>query len=75
MILGSFFVFNQEPEWVEAKPKQFAWALGMLLGVVMGYIILFDIISPLRLGICLLCLILLIGFSLATNTFQIRTTL
>lgn len=59
MLLGSFFVANQEPEWVEAKPKQFAWILGMFLGVLMTYFIAFDVVSPIRLLTCLLCMALL----------------
>ena len=59
MILGSFFVLNQEPEWVEAKPKKFAWFLGLILGAIMTYYIIFDIISLARLGICIVCLTLL----------------
>ncbi len=59
MLLGSLFVANQKPDWVEAKPKQFAWILGMILGGIMTYYIVFDILSPFRLGICLLCMVLL----------------
>ena len=59
MLVGSWVVSNQHPDWVEAKPKRFAWLLGMLLGVIMTYYILFDIITPIRLAICWLCLFLL----------------
>ena len=59
MLLGSLFVANQEPEWVEAKPKQFAWVLGMILGIFMTYFIVFDVVSPIRLITCLLCMLLL----------------
>ena len=59
MLLGSLFVSNQKPDWVEAKPKQFAWTLGMILGLIMTYYIVFDVLSPFRLGICLLCMLLL----------------
>ena len=59
MMLGSLFVRNQKPEWVEAKPKRFAWVLGLMLGAVMGYFILFNILTPARLIVCLLCLFLL----------------
>ena len=59
MILGSLFVANRKPEWVEAKPKQFAWVLGMILGVFMTYFIAFDVVSPVRLMICLTCMLLL----------------
>ena len=59
MLVGGWVVSNQHPDWVEAKPKRFAWLLGMLLGVIMTYYILFDIITPIRLAICWLCLFLL----------------
>ncbi len=59
MIFGSLIVSNQEPEWVEAKPKKFAWILGVLLGAIMSYFILFDILVPARFLTCVLCLILL----------------
>ena len=59
MILGSLFVANQQPEWVEAKPKQFAWVLGMILGAIMTYYIVFDVLTPFRMIICVLCLVLL----------------
>lgn len=59
MLLGGLIVSNQKPDWVEAKPKKFAWALGIVLGAIMTYYIVFDVISLWRLGICLVCLILL----------------
>jgi len=59
MMIGGLFVSNQIPDWVEAKPKQFAWVLGLILGLIMTYFIIFDIISPIRIGICWLCLFLL----------------
>lgn len=59
MLLGELVVHNQKPEWVEAKPKKFAWALGMILGLIMAYYILFDVITMMRLGVCLICLSLL----------------
>jgi hypothetical protein len=59
MILGSIIVSNQEPDWVEAKPKKFAWILGVILAVIMSYFILFNIMTPFRLLTCLLCLFLL----------------
>ena len=59
MMLGWVFVSNQQPEWVEAKPKQFAWILGMVLGLIMSYYIVFDIVEPIRMIVCMLCLVLL----------------
>lgn len=59
ILLGGWFVKNQNPDWVEAKPKQFAWILGLILGAIMTFYILFDVISLIRLSICIVCLILL----------------
>ena len=59
MLIGGLIVSNQQPDWVEAKPKRFAWLLGMILGVIMTYYIIFDVITPVRLGICWLCLFLM----------------
>ena len=59
MILGSLIVSNQEPDWVEASPKKFAWVLGVILGLTMSYFIIFNIMTPARLLTCLLCLFLL----------------
>lgn len=59
MILGSLIVSNQQPEWVEAKPKRFAWMLGAILGLAMSYYVVFDIVTPARAGLCILCLTLL----------------
>jgi len=59
MVLGSLFVSNQQPEWVEAKPKKFAWILGAILGAIMAYFIIANIVSPVRMLACVLCLILL----------------
>ncbi len=59
MMLGELAVYHQEPDWVEAKPKQFAWFLGLILGAIMTFYILFDVISLVRLSICFVCLTLM----------------
>jgi hypothetical protein len=59
MVLGSMIVANQQPEWVEAKPKKFAWILGLGLGLMMAYFIVFGVLSPIRMLTCVACLILL----------------
>ncbi len=59
MMVGELIVRHQVPDWVDAKPKQFAWILGLLLGAVMTFYILFDVISLVRLSICFVCLTLL----------------
>ena len=59
MLIASFIVANQEPEWVEAKPKRFAWFLGLLLGIWMAYYVVTNVYDLTRLLICVACLILL----------------
>lgn len=63
LVLSSFLVSDQGPEWVDAAPKRFAWLLGSGLGVVMTAFIVLDTMSPARLLICLLCLFLLFSES------------
>jgi hypothetical protein len=59
MLLGKLIVSQQTPEWVEARPKHFAWSLGFLLGIIMTFYIVYDIISLIRLAICWICLFLM----------------
>ncbi|RLA75192.1 MAG: DUF4395 domain-containing protein [Epsilonproteobacteria bacterium] len=59
MILGRLIVSNQTPDWVEAAPKKFAWIIGLILGLIMAYFIVFDIMTPARILTCVVCLILL----------------
>ncbi|MBA1419859.1 MAG: DUF4395 family protein, partial [Epsilonproteobacteria bacterium] len=37
MLLGGIIISNQKTDWVESKPKKFAWALGMVRGAIMTY--------------------------------------
>jgi hypothetical protein len=41
MIVGGWIVRTQAPEWVGAPQKHFAWGLGLLLGGVMLYLMVF----------------------------------
>jgi hypothetical protein len=60
LILGRFFVRRQQPEYVGAPQKRFAWSIGLLLAVTMSYLIVVNnVVRPLNLFICLSCLILL----------------
>jgi len=60
LILGRLFVQNQTPEYVGAKQKQFAWSIGLVLSIVMFFIIVvFEIMTPIKIVICLLCILLL----------------
>lgn len=55
--IADFFVRRQRPEWVDAKPKQTAWAIGLAMVLVacfmMGWLGMRDEIV---LGLCALCM-------------------
>lgn len=60
LILGRFFVQNQTPEYVGALQKRFAWSIGFILSVIMFFIIVvFEIMTNVKIAICLLCITLL----------------
>ena len=50
---------RQPPQWVSAKPKRFAWTLGMCLSFAMMVITNSDIHGTLPRTICLVCLTLM----------------
>ncbi len=60
MIIGGWIVRNQTPEWVGAPQKRFAWGLGMLLGVTMMHLMVFNrYMGPLNMLVCASCLTLM----------------
>jgi hypothetical protein len=60
LILGQWFVRKQQPEYVGAPQKRFAWAIGFVLGVTMLYLVVINnLIGPLNLVVCAACLVLL----------------
>lgn len=60
MILGQWMVRKQQPEWTGAPQKRFAWAIGFVLAATMLYlVVLNNVIGPVNLIVCSLCLILL----------------
>jgi Domain of unknown function (DUF4395) len=52
-------VRRHEPQWVSAKPKRFAWTLGLVMSLAMAIITNAGIRGALPLSICLLCLALM----------------
>jgi len=52
-------VRRYDPQWVSAKPKRFAWTLGLLMALAMAVITNVGIRGALPLTICLLCLTLM----------------
>jgi len=60
LILGRLFIQNQTPEYVGASQKKFAWSIGFVLSVVMFVmIVILEVMLPIKIAICLLCIALL----------------
>ncbi|MCK5855652.1 MAG: DUF4395 domain-containing protein [Sulfurovaceae bacterium] len=60
LILGRIFIQNQTPEYVGASQKRFAWSIGLVLSVVMFFlVVVFEVMTPIKIIICIVCLILL----------------
>jgi hypothetical protein len=60
LIIGRFVVNNQNPEYVGAEQKKFAWYIGLVLSAIMFFLLVilnaYSIISGI---VCLICLILM----------------
>lgn len=60
LIIGHWVVRKQQPEWVGAPQKRFAWAIGFVLALTMLYlVVLNNVIGPINLIICSACLTLM----------------
>jgi len=60
MILGQWMVRKQQPEYVGAPQKRFAWAIGFVLALIMLYLIVIKhVVGPVNLIVCAACLVLL----------------
>ena len=60
LIVGRLIVSNQETEYVGAPQKRFAWAIGLILAIIMFFVlVIYNIIGPTNMLICITCLILL----------------
>ena len=60
LILGQWMVSRQQPEWVGAPQKRFAWAIGFVLAAAMLYLVVIrHVIGPVNLLVCAACLVLL----------------
>ena len=58
-ILARWMTRRQTPEWASAKPKRFAWSLGLVLSFAMMIITNSGIRGALPLTICMICLVLM----------------
>ena len=60
LIVGQWIVRKQQPEYVGAPQKRFAWAIGFLLALAMLYLmVLNNVIGPINLIVCGTCIALL----------------
>jgi Domain of unknown function (DUF4395) len=60
LILGQWIVRKQQPEYVGAPQKRFAWVIGFALALAMLYLmVLNSVIGPINLIVCGTCLLLL----------------
>ncbi len=58
-LFARWLASRQPPHWVSAKPKRFAWTLGLVLSLAMAIITNADMRGALPLSICLLCMTLM----------------
>ncbi|QTR50936.1 DUF4395 domain-containing protein [Candidatus Thiothrix anitrata] len=60
LIVGRFFVSRQQPEYVGAAQKRFAWSIGLVLSIIMFWLVVVaEMMTPIKIYICVTCLILL----------------
>ncbi|MCC6447732.1 MAG: DUF4395 domain-containing protein [Chitinophagaceae bacterium] len=60
LIIGRFIVSNQNPEYVGAAQKKFAWYIGFAISTVMFFLLVVEnAYSPITGFACLICLILM----------------
>ena len=60
LLVGRFFVKNQNPEYVGAVQKRFAWLLGAVIAIPMFYYLVIDFQpNPIKVVVCLVCMTLL----------------
>ncbi|MBC7739909.1 MAG: DUF4395 domain-containing protein [Candidatus Saccharibacteria bacterium] len=58
-MIAHWMTRRNPPQWVSAKPKRFAWTLGLVMSLAMMIITNTGIRGPLPLTICLICLTLM----------------
>ena len=80
MILGQWFVRKQQPEYVGAPQKRFAWAIGFALAFTMFLLVVINnVMGPVNLIVCALCLLLLFfetafGICLGCSAYRLFNT-
>src|SRR5512140_2821515 len=60
LIAGQCMVRRQLPEYTGAPQKRFAWAIGFVLALTMGYVVVVrQVVGPANILVCAACLVLL----------------
>jgi len=60
LVVGQWLVRKQQPEWVGAPQKRFAWSLGFVLALTMFYLVgVRQVIGPINLLVCATCITLM----------------
>jgi hypothetical protein len=57
--LARLLTWRHAPQWVSAKPKRFAWSLGLVMSLAMMVITNSQIRGVLPLTVCLICMTLM----------------
>jgi len=77
MMLGKFFVKDQEPEYVGGLQKRFAWTLGWLIAIpMMDWFVIHWDITFYKVLVCILCLTLMFletAFSICVGCWIYKT--
>jgi hypothetical protein len=60
LVIGQWVVRAQQPEWVGAPQKRFAWAIGFVLAVTMFFLLVVNnVVGPINMLVCASCLVLM----------------
>jgi len=60
LIVGQWIVNSQQPEWVGAPQKRFAWGIGLALAIAMFFLMVIGhVVGPINMLVCGTCLLLL----------------
>jgi hypothetical protein len=76
--LAKLLTWGQPPQWVSAKPKRFAWSLGLAMSAAMAVIVNANIRGALPLTVCLICMTLMwleavLGLCLGCEVYRVMT--
>lgn len=60
LVVGQWAVRRQQPEWVGAPQKRFAWGIGFTLALAMFFLLVVNnVVGPVNMLVCAACLLLM----------------